>query len=182
MTRSLDPKTSVRPSRFAHFVLRVRDIERSIAWYSEVVGMKMVHHAGMLAFMSFDEEHHRIAFAQTPVDAEIPPGAAGLDHVAYAFDSLGDLLSTYKRLKGNGIEPFWPINHGPSTSLYYKDPDGHGVELFVDNYETEAELKGWMNTEAFQANPIGVRFDPEKLAERYEAGDPIEELIQQGSA
>ena len=75
-----------------------------------------------------------------------------------------------------------PINHGPSTSFYYRDPDGHGVELFVDNFETERELKGWMESEAFAANPIGTSFDPKKLIERYEAGDPIEEIVKQGSA
>jgi catechol-2,3-dioxygenase len=182
MTRSVDPHKKVRPARFAHFVLRVRDIKQAIAWYEEVLGMEMVHDAGKIAFMSFDEEHHRIALAETPVDGELPPGAAGLDHVAYAFDTLGDLLSTYKRLQARGIEPYWPINHGPSTSLYYKDPDGNGVELFVDNYATEAELKAWMKTETFKANPIGVRFDPERLVERYEAGDAIEELVKQGSA
>jgi catechol-2,3-dioxygenase len=182
MTRHLDPNTRLRPARFAHFVLRVREIERSIAWYEEVLGMQMVHHAGKLAFMSYDEEHHRVALAETPVDDEAAPGCAGLDHVAYAFETLGDLLSSYKRLKAKGIEPYWPINHGPSTSLYYHDPDGNGVELFVDNFPTEAELKGWMESEAFTANPLGVRFDPDKLAARYEAGDPIDELVQQGSA
>jgi catechol-2,3-dioxygenase len=182
MSRRLDPQAKIRPARFAHFVLRVRDIKRAVTWYEDVLGMEMVHDAGKIAFMSFDEEHHRIALAETPVDAELPPGAAGLDHVAYAFDTLGDLLSTYSRLKASGIEPSWPINHGPSTSLYYKDPDGNGVELFVDNFATEAELKGWMKTETFAANPIGVRFDPEKLVERYEAGDAIEELVKQGSA
>lgn len=182
MSRHLDPATPIRPTRFAHFVLRVSDLARSIAWYEEVAGMEIVHRGENLAFMSFDDEHHRIALAQTPVEAEPVPGAPGLDHVAYAFDSLGDLLSTYKRLQAKGIEPFWPINHGPSTSLYYRDPDGNGVELFVDNYQTEDELKGWMESEAFAANPIGVRFDPDKLAERYEAGDPLEELLLQGSA
>ena len=171
MSRRLDLDTPIRPSRFAHFVLRVRELSRSIAWYEEVVGMKILHRAEKLAFMTYDEEHHRIALAETPVDAEPSPGAPGLDHVAYAFNTLGDLLSTYKRLAAKGIEPYWPINHGPSTSLYYHDPDGNGVEFFVDNFDTETELKGWMESETFAANPIGVRFDPKKLAERYEAGD-----------
>jgi catechol-2,3-dioxygenase len=182
MTRRLDPENPIRPTRFAHFVLRVRELDRSIAWYEEVIGMQMVHRGEKLAFMSYDGEHHRIALIETPVGAEPPPGAPGLDHVAYAFDTLGDLLSTYQRLKAKGLEPYWPINHGPTTSLYYRDPDGNGVELFVDNLETEAELKGWMESDTFRANPLGVTFDPDKLVERYEAGDPIEELILQGSA
>lgn len=182
MTRRLDANTKLRPARFAHFVLRVRQLETAIHWYEEVLGMEMVHRSEKIAFLSFDEEHHRIALAETPVASESVPGAPGLDHVAFAFDTLGDLLSTYRRLEAKGIEPFWPINHGPTTSLYYRDPDGNGVELFVDNFETEAELKGWMETEIFQSNPIGVTFDPDELVRRYEAGDPLEELIKQGSA
>lgn len=182
MTRQLEIETPVRPTRFAHVVFRVRDLARSVAWYREVVRMDVVHGAEKLAFLTHDSEHHRLALIETPVEATPAPGAIGVDHIAYAFDTLGDLLSTYKRLKALGIEPYWPINHGPSTSLYYHDPDGNGVELFVDNFPTEALLKGWMESEAFKANPIGVRFDPDKLVARYEAGDAMEELIQQGSA
>lgn len=182
MSRSLDAGARIRPARFAHFVLRVSDLGRAIDWYQEVVGMQIVHRGEKLAFLSYDDEHHRVALAETPVAGTLPPGAPGLDHVAYAFATLGDLLSTYRRLKASGVEPYWPINHGPTTSLYYRDPDGNGVELFVDNFATESELKGWMESDAFAGNPIGVRFDPDELAARYEAGDPIEELIQQGSA
>jgi catechol-2,3-dioxygenase len=182
MSRSLEASRLITPSRFAHFVLRVSDLERSLRWYQDVVGMRIVHSGPKLAFLTFDEEHHRVALAETPVDAKPAPGAPGLDHVAYAFDSLGDLLSTYRRLEAMGIEPYWPINHGPTTSLYYHDPDGNGIEFFVDNFETEAELKGWTESEAFLKNPIGVKFDPKELARRYEAGDALEELVKQGSA
>ena len=182
MSRQLDSETLIRPSRFAHFVLRVRNLEESIAWYQAVVGMEIVHRAETIAFMTYDEEHHRLALAQTPVAELAPPGAAGLDHVAYTLDSLGDLLSTYRRLETKGILPAWPINHGLTTSLYYADPDGNRVEFQVEHFATAAELRGFMESEAFAANPIGVGFDPEKLALRYENGDPIEELVKQGSA
>ena len=145
--------------------------------------MEMVHDAGKIAFMSFDQEHHRIALVETPVEAE-PASRRGRARsrrlrLRHARRSALDLHSPRRRM---GIEPFWPINHGPSTSLYYKDPGGNGVELFVDNYATAAELNGWIKSEAFEANPIGVSFDPKKLIERYEAGDAIEELVKQGSA
>ncbi len=182
MKRQLDAEVPIRPAKFAHFVLRVRNLEESIAWYQTVVGMEMVHHAGKIAFMTYDDEHHRIALAETPVDASLPPGAPGLDHVAFTLESLGDLLATYKRLKAKGIVPVWPINHGLTTSLYYQDPDGNRVEFQVDNLATQAELKGYMESNAFKQNPIGVGFDPDVLVERYETGDPIEELLKQGSA
>ena len=182
MKRQLDAETLVRPAKFAHFVLRVSNIEESISWYQTVVGMEMVHRAPKIAFMSYDEEHHRIALAETPVDAPTVPGAPGLDHVAYTLESLGDLLATYKRLKAKGILPVWPINHGLTTSLYYEDPDGSRVEFQVENFATGAELMGYMKSDAFKQNPIGVVFDPDKLVERYENGDSIEELLKQGSA
>ncbi len=182
MSRPLDSETPIRPARLAHYVLRVRNMEESIAWYQTVVSMEMVHRAEKLAFLTFDEENHRIALIETPVASDAPPGAPGLDHVAYTFDTLGNLLASYKRLKAKGILPVWTINHGPSTSMYYRDPDGNRVELRIDNFASEQELKGWMQSAAFEANPIGVGFDPDRLVDRYENGDAIEELVQQGSA
>ena len=142
----------------------------------------MVHDGGLVAFMTYDDEHHRIAMMQTPVTELASPGAPGLDHVAYTLNSLGDLLGTYGRLKAAGIAPALSINHGPTTSLYYSDPDGNRVEFQVDNYETVEELNAWMRTDEFKANPIGVVFDPDKLTERYLNGDPLRELLRQGAA
>lgn len=46
MPRTLDATRVIRPAKFAHFVLRVRDLAASIRWYETVLGMKVVHHAG----------------------------------------------------------------------------------------------------------------------------------------
>ena len=78
--------------------------------------------------------------------------------------------------------PAWPINHGLTTSIYYEDPDGMRVEFQVENFPTKDELNAYMHSDAFAQNPIGIDFDPEKLLARYENGDPLEDLIQQGSA
>ena len=182
MSRSL-PTDEVRvPVKFAHVVLRSGRFEETVAWYRALLGAAPVFENPMISFMTYDDEHHRIAIVNTANAPQPPKGAVGMDHVAFTYDTLGDLLQNYLRLKKEGIEPVWCINHGPTTSLYYEDPDGNRVELQIDNFETEAELKGWMETGAFAKNPIGVTFDPDKLAERYRNGDPLEELVQQGSA
>ncbi len=180
MTRTVDPDMPTLP-RMAHYVLRVSDMAASIDWYTKVMGMEIVHQNPMIAFMTFDDEHHRMAMVQTEVEAG-PKGAPGLDHVAYTLNSLEELLATYKRLKALDILPAWPINHGLTTSMYYADPDGNRVEFQVENLPTKNELNAFMRGDTFAENPIGVDFDPEKLLERYENGDPLEELVKQGSA
>lgn len=181
MTRSVSDAL-IKPAKFAHFVLRCRNLAASVAWYQTVLGMKTVFGNDFLVFLTYDDEHHRLALAQARSQDQAPSGAAGLDHVAYTLGSLGDLLGTYKRLKAAGIRPVWPINHGLTTSLYYADPDGNRVEFQVENLATKDELNAYMRGDAFAKNPIGVEFDPEVLLQRFVAGDPLAELLQQGSA
>jgi catechol-2,3-dioxygenase len=181
MARHLDDTQVVHPTHFGHAVLRTRNLDEAIAWYGTVVGMRVVHRNPFIAFLTYDDEHHRLALVQTGEQAPAPPGAAGLDHLGYTLASLGDLLGTYRRLAAKGILPVWAINHGLTTSLYYADPDGIRVEFQVENFATKAELEGFMRSDAFAKNPIGIEFDPEKLAARYERGDPLPELLRQGA-
>ena len=166
----------VKPRQLAHVVRRTSRLDELVRWYCTVLGAEVVHSDGMLAFLTYDDEHHRIAIAGIPGLEEQPTMAAGTDHIAFTYADLGDLLHTYQRLKAAGIEPYWCINHGPTTSMYYKDPDGSRVELQVDNFPTAEETNRWIRSGDFAANPIGVVFDPEDLLARYRAGEPIEEL------
>ena len=93
---------------------------------------------------------------------------------------MGELLGIYLRLKNEGMLPVWSINHGPTTSLYYADPNGNRVELQIENFGSDAEVQRFVESEVFLKNPIGVEFDPDQLVARFEAGDPIEELKKQG--
>jgi catechol-2,3-dioxygenase len=166
----------VPPIKLAHIVRRTSRFDEMLRWYQTVLGATVVHSDGMLAFLSYDEEHHRIAIAGIPGLPEQPPLAAGTDHVAFTYADLGDLLYTYARLKREGIEPYWCINHGMTTSMYYKDPDANRVELQVDAFRTAEEAERWMRAGEFAANPIGVIFDPEELLARYRVGEPLEKL------
>ncbi|MBI1814118.1 MAG: VOC family protein [Deltaproteobacteria bacterium] len=166
----------VKPRQLAHVVRRTARFDELVRWYCTVLGAEVVHSDGVLAFLTYDDEHHRIAIASIPGLEEQPMMAAGTDHIAFSYADLGDLLHTFRCLKAAGIEPYWCINRGPTTSLYYKDPDGNRVELQVDSMPSARAIDAWMRSGEFSANPIGVIFDPEELVARYEAGEPIETL------
>ena len=166
----------VTPVKLAHFVLRTARLPELLRWYQTVLGATIVHSDDTIAFLSFDDEHHRVAIVAVPGLPDRPEFAAGTDHVAFTFADLGDLLHHYLRLKGEGIEPYWCINHGLTTSMYYKDPDGNRLEFQVDNFANAAETNRWIRSGAFAANPIGVIFDPEELVARYRGGESMAEI------
>ena len=168
----------VSPALFAHFVVRTSNFAAMRAWYQTVLNARIVLDNGTLCFMSYDDEHHRLALVNVPGLQKPAADSWGLNHVAYSYNTMRDLLSTYVRLRDAGIVPFRPINHGPTVSMYYHDPDGTGVELQVDAYPTKAEAAGFFGSEAFVENPIGVLFDPEELLQAFEAGVPEEELMR----
>lgn len=175
----LDPaRGRVVPAQLAHVVRATARLAPMVDWYRTVLGAEVVYSNDMLAFLTYDDEHHRIAIATLPGLGEAPPMVAGTDHIAFTYSSLGDLLYTYERLRGLGIEPFWCINHGPTTSMYFKDPDGNRVELQVDNMPSIESIDRWMKSGEFDANPIGVVYDPEDLLARYRGGEAHEDLVR----
>ena len=147
--RTLDPAAApISPAKFAHFVLRTGQFDRMIEWYRTVLAARVVFRDEHLCFLSYDDEHHRLALINIPGLGVRDPDAVGTDHVAYSYNDLGELLVTYRRLKAAGILPHWPINHGVTTSMYYRDPDKNRVELQIDNFATVAELDGYFSTAA----------------------------------
>jgi catechol 2,3-dioxygenase-like lactoylglutathione lyase family enzyme len=177
LKRPLDQRP-VSPALFAHFVLQTSNLPAMRDWYLTVLNARIVHENPMLCFMTYDEEHHRVALLNLPDLQTRDEKARGVHHVAYTYASLGDLLATYRRLKAKGIEPYWPINHGPTVSMYYHDPDGNSVELQVDVFASKQESAAFFDSAAFRDNPIGVAFDPEDMARQYEAGVPEPDLMR----
>jgi len=109
--------------------------------------------------------------------ADRPPRAAGLDHIAFPYEDIEDLLTTYSRLKQAGILPSCCVNHGPTTSLYYHDPDQNRIELQVDNFADMTEATTLMQ-QRFSNNPVGEEFDPDGLLARLRSGDDPFELVR----
>ncbi|MGI9326338.1 MAG: VOC family protein [Pseudomonadales bacterium] len=170
------------PHKLAHVVYQTRRYDEMIAWYVNVFEAEVVHQDSALAFIAYDDEHHRLAFANLDIlkserkDHSSSQGEIGVNHVAFTFKSLGDLLATYDRLKAESILPYWPIHHGPTLSLYYQDPDGNRIEFQVDACSSE-DANAFMKSEAFEKNPLGVVIDPEDLTARYRNGATEEELL-----
>jgi catechol-2,3-dioxygenase len=170
----------VAPSKFAHVVFNTHRYEEMIDWYKRVFEARVQHRDDRLAFLTYDDEHHRFAFvnlgpAKDSAD-ERPATAAGLNHLAYTWRNLEELIDTYSRLKRQGTMPSRPIRHGLTLSLYYRDPDGNGLEFQIDLMGAE-DANEFMSGSAFAANPIGEPFDPDALAARLAEGKPVNDLI-----
>jgi catechol 2,3-dioxygenase-like lactoylglutathione lyase family enzyme len=168
------------PIRFAHAVLRSRQLQAMVEWYRTVLLADIQFSNESLAFLTYDEEHHRLAIVERPGTVERVANSVGLEHLAYAYADLGELVTTYERLKAAGILPVRTINHGPTTSMYYRDPDGNQVELQVDNFDTAEQCHAWFHSREFADNPIGIVFKPEELVAKFRAGVPPADLKRRG--
>jgi catechol-2,3-dioxygenase len=169
----------LRPSRFSHLVLQTPQFEEMTTWYKTVLSAKPMFENGIVCFLTYDEEHHRVMIGHNPNATPRDPKAAGVVHFAYAVETLADLVGAYLRLKHEGIVPHSCINHGFTTSLYYHDPDGNEVELQVDNYKTRESMDAWFRTGAFDRNFVGVPFDPEYMVARHRDGVAEDQILQQ---
>lgn len=174
---NIPPRQGIRPTKLAHVVLRSNDrFEQMCEWYRSLLDAEYVHKDAMAAFMTYDDEHHRLAVVRVPGMVERPPGTVGVEHVAFTFATLSDLFETFARLKQNGIEPILRINHGVTTSLYYEDPDRNRIELQVDNFDTPQQANAFLRTGVMAVNPIGVDFDPDEMLAKLRAGVPEQTL------
>lgn len=171
-----------KPIKLAHVVYMTRRFEKMLNWYRNVFEASVVYQNPAFAFLTYDDEHHRFAFANLEILRPAAVGAddrgeIGVNHVGFTYANVGDLLHTYARLKTAGIHPYWPVHHGTTLSLYYQDPDGNRMEFQVDCGSVE-QANAYMSSEAFAANPAGVRFDPDMLLARYESGVDAEALLK----
>ncbi|MEM7017328.1 MAG: VOC family protein [Pseudomonadota bacterium] len=181
-TPTTPPKTAkergkIAPAKFAHTVYRTSRYEEMISWYRTVLEAEAMHASPMATFLTYDEEHHRIAILNMPGLADKDLQAAGVDHSAFTYETLDDLFATYERLAEQNIQPYWCVNHGGTLSMYYRDPDNNQIELQVDVFDSNEAVNHWMANSDFDTNPIGVKFDPEDLIARHRAGEDRETLL-----
>ena len=133
-----------------------------------------------LTFITYDDHDHRVVVIRQSGWGTKPDRPVGLSHIAFAYASLGELLYVYKTLRDAGHPaPHWTVNHGNSTSFYYRDPDGNEVETMMDNFsaqDTQDYKRYYQFTEQFGQMSEGD-FDPDKMLELYESGVPYTVLL-----
>ena len=177
--------TTGRPARLHHVNLKTTRPDELIAWYGEVLGMEVIHKFPGGAWMTNDDANHRIALLHSPHVQDDPEKIvhAGMHHLAFEFDTMGDLLETCGRLLERGIRPHMVLDHGMTLSFYFVDPDGNSVELQSDNFGDWAKSKEFMRSSPeFEADPIGTFCDPDKLVEAYRGGMAPDELHRRAYA
>lgn len=121
--------------RIGHVHLKVADLERSVAFYRDVLGFEVTQRYGaQAAFLSAGGYHHHIGLNtwESAGGSPPPPGATGLYHLAILYPTRKELAQALRRLMQASIPLDGASDHGVSEALYLRDPDGNGVELYWD--------------------------------------------------
>src|SRR5258707_6761660 len=195
MTQGSESSSIIHPT-LHHFGVETRHPEKMVEWYAKVVGMVTMcstanargSEAGVsmsAAYVSNDRANHRMAVFSPPELKEDTDkhAHAKLQHVAFEYATIDDLLTTYTRLKGLLIEPVLTMDHGPTIAFYYEDPDGNIVELFVDNFSDWDKSREYVLTSPeFHKNAMGTFVDPDKLVAARQAGMSFAELHRRAYA
>lgn len=126
-----------------HVHLKVRDVERSIEFYTGVFDLAVRERYDRFAFLSWGDQHHDVALQEVSADAAEPGPGVGLYHAAIEVESPDALTTVYEQLRERGV-PVSPVDHGISKALYFDDPDGNGLETYIDTRDSfdRAEWQG----------------------------------------
>lgn len=125
-----DPRVHI-----GHVHLKVADLERALAFYSGVLGLEITQRLGESAvFLAAGGYHHHIALNtwESLGGSPPPPGATGLYHTAIVYPSRAALAHALHRVLQAQIPLEGASDHGVSQSIYLRDPDDNGVELYWD--------------------------------------------------
>ncbi|HVL22513.1 MAG TPA: VOC family protein [Thermomicrobiales bacterium] len=127
-------------TRIGHVHLKVSDLERSIAWYRDVLGFELTTRYGaQAAFLSAGGYHHHIGLNtwESADGPPPPPGTTGLFHLAVLYDTREELAQAVRRLMRHQVQLDGASDHGVSEAIYLRDPDENGIELYWDRPREE---------------------------------------------
>jgi catechol 2,3-dioxygenase len=131
----------LQPLRIGHVVLKVRDLDRSLSFYRDLLGFKVVSElSNVMIFLAANgQNHHDLALLRVGQQATSPvPTAVGLYHVAIQLADWEAVRRAHALLTERGLLR-GAADHGVSRSLYTADPDGNEIELYCDAPRSEWE-------------------------------------------
>lgn len=130
--------------KIGHVHLKVRNLERAVEFYSSLLGAKETERLdGHYVFLSMGEAHHEVALQQLGEHAMLPSeDMVGLYHSAYEVSGPQELLTALKKVEDLNTE-FALVDHGISWALYTADPDGNGVEIYLDRRGAASGKEIW---------------------------------------
>ena len=166
MTKSNPP---IDPAvRIGHVHLKVADLERAIDFYVGVLGFQLMQRMGeKAAFVSAGGYHHHIGLNtwHSQGGSPPPPSATGLYHLAILYPTRASLADALRRLIAAGVQLDGASDHGVSEALYLRDPDGNGVELYVDRPQAQ-----WPRTPGGELAMVTEPLDLEDLLRQSPEG------------
>jgi catechol 2,3-dioxygenase len=144
-------------NRVAHVVINVSDVDDSVDFYSKNQGMEVMvndSERGM-AFLSFGTQHHDIALFRARGEAS--HGTIGMNHFAMVAEGgIDELKAIHSKLLENEVDVVWTADHGMTRSVYFNDPDGNRLEIFVENFADPVEGMQFMRDSGGIAKPLDL--------------------------
>ncbi len=129
------PYSTHPETRIGHVHLKVADLDRAIAFYRDVMGFDLMQRYGaQAAFLSAGGYHHHIGLNTWQSRGGHPPGpgTTGLFHVAFLHPDRAALARTLQQVIAAGVPIDGAADHGVSEAVYFRDPDGNGIEIYRD--------------------------------------------------
>jgi catechol 2,3-dioxygenase len=155
MSEPIDPGADI-----GHVHLKVADIDRSLAFYRDVLGFEEQQRMGdQAAFILAGGYHHHIGLNtwESQGGSPPPPGTTGLFHLAIRYPTRAALAGAVKRLVANEVPITGASDHGVSEAIYLNDPDGNGIELYRDRPEAEWPRPSDGNGVAMFSRPLDLQ-------------------------
>jgi catechol 2,3-dioxygenase len=149
-----------------HVHLLVGDVDRAVEFYTGYLGLDVRVAHDDCAFLSWGDRHHDLVLQEASAD-EIDAAPRGQAHVAFEVENAETLSESYRALREHGVR-VRPVDHGISKVIYFEDPDGNELELYLDTREESDALEAYLQTGEGEESADAwlerdTSFDPEKF-------------------